>query len=120
MTKEAVIDEITARRVSISASLQGSSNFEGKKGRELLQKSLAEMEEQFDAAIDRILDPSLADEDKIDWDDPFMAASRRATQRWKIAQPELPPDIDESEAARRRMYAEHADDMEIDQAGFVS
>lgn len=101
--------ELTQRRITERAALIGSSNFEKKEDKE---QALTSLEESYEDALMRLYDPKAEDDTKIDWDDPFHAASKRAQEKMGLRSPELPEGAGVAALERQNAIADAVADVD--------
>ncbi len=96
---------------AIVAGIWGNSNYDPQKeGQEGARKQILEhIEEQFQNAIHEIYTGErISDNDEIDWDDPFFAASKAP----RISQPPGATKIEEQKAEEARQVARMLEDVD--------
>lgn len=76
MVKRELVEELTQRKIGMIGALWSNSNYDGQENSELRQSAIAELESNFDRAVDAIYGFEPEDEN-VDWDDPFLAPVRR-------------------------------------------
>lgn len=82
MVKREAVKSIENQKHQMIASLHANSVFdESEKGLEERKKRIENIEKHFNTAIELVYDPSLHQEQEIDWNNPFWAAARRSLDR---------------------------------------
>jgi low affinity Fe/Cu permease len=82
MVKRQTVIGIEAQKHQLIAALYANSAFdESDKGIEARKKRIQEIEKHFNKAVELVYHPELHQGKKIDWSNPFWAASQRARQR---------------------------------------
>jgi hypothetical protein len=76
MLKRQAVNSIEAQKHQMIAALYANTNWDDEKNDR--NQRIKELEEHFKRAIELVYDPSLAEGEEIDWDNPFWAAAKRA------------------------------------------
>lgn len=89
--KRKVAEELSQRRALEMSALWGNSNYDSKEQPEIRQKLMEMVDEQYSTALRSLYEGNLEtkQEEDIDWDDPFFAASKRGIEKRKLPDPKI-------------------------------
>jgi hypothetical protein len=86
-SKRKIADSLSARRDREIAALWGNTNLDNDKTPNLRQDLMDSVDEQFSRAIAILYGEISAQEEDVDWDDPFLAPAKKKMEEMKL--PEL-------------------------------
>lgn len=75
--KRKIADSISARRDAEIAALWGNTNLDNEKTPELRQKLMEAVDKQYSTAIAYLYGDITPESEEVDWDDPFLAPTKR-------------------------------------------